>query len=66
MNKKVSKKKPLFVLYRCRDEVIVTTPKDQKKTIKLCFTDGGRSLDDYDVDLIYDFVFNVMSTVAVN
>jgi len=52
-----------LILYKSSDEVIVTTPKDQKKTIKLYFTDGGRSLEDYDVELVNDFAIELRSTI---
>lgn len=38
----------MFVTYSGLHEVIVTTKKDEKQAIKLYFTEGGRSLDDYD------------------
>ena len=62
MNAKKSKVN--FIIYRSSNEIIVTTKKDQKKTIKLYFTDGGRDLEDYDVELITDFAIELRSTIC--
>ena len=62
--KKNAKKSEVnFILYKSSNEVIVTTVRDQQKTIKLYFSEGGRDLDDYDVELVSDFAVEIRSTI---
>lgn len=38
----------MFIVYEGDDEVLVTTPELEPEALREWFTDGGRSLDDYD------------------
>lgn len=38
----------MFIVYSNESEVIVTTKKNEKRTIKDYFTEAGRDLDEYD------------------
>ena len=40
-----------FVAYVGTDEIIVTTPKKEVECVREYFTEGGRSLDDYDREI---------------
>jgi hypothetical protein len=37
-----------YVSYSSSDEVLVSTLEDEPRLLKLYFTEGGRSRDDYD------------------
>lgn len=53
-----------FVVYSCRDEVLVCISRNEEELKRIYFTEGGRDLDDYDReeypnDAILDFVSGV-------
>lgn len=39
---------PSLIIYLSDDETIVTTPSEEKATIKAFFVEGGRDIEDYD------------------
>ena len=49
----MSKEKPNYIVYSSQHEVIITTPKKEKKIIKLYFIEGKRDLENYDREEIY-------------
>ncbi len=55
--------KMMFVVFSNRDEVIVTTGRKEAKAIQDFFTDGGRSLDDYDRETFKDNGVSFMAAI---
>ena len=53
----------MLVIYSSREEVLVTTIEREKDMLDLYFTNGGRSLDDYDRDEME--TVQILSKVAV-
>jgi hypothetical protein len=54
-----------FITYTSDEEIIVTTPKTEKETIKSFFSDGGRDLDNYDRNEHQDFDIRISSKMSV-
>lgn len=55
-----------YITYTTTDEVIITLPSQEKKMIKLYFTEGGRDIMDYDRDEINEFAISIAAHVKVN
>jgi hypothetical protein len=37
----------MFIVYEGNNEIIITTKSKEKETVKRYFTNGGRSIEDY-------------------
>ena len=56
----------MFIVYLGNDEVIVTTEKKEKKTIKIWFKDGDRDLEEYDREEVSDPAVELCSRISVS
>ena len=56
----------MFIVYSSNQEVIVCTPKTEKKMLKEWFEDAGRELEDYDRDECTEAAVNIFATLRVS
>lgn len=52
---------PNYIVYVSSYEMIVTTPKKEKKIIKLYFKEGGRDIEEYERGEIYTNEVQILS-----
>jgi len=56
----------IFIIYRNDNEIIVCLFSDEPQTVKEYFTEGGRSVDDYDRELISGKSFAILSELRID
>jgi hypothetical protein len=54
----------IFIVYSSDDEVIITTPDDEPKTIVDYFDNGGREKDDYDREVVNSSALNIRNRLV--
>jgi hypothetical protein len=57
--------KAVFIVYSNEEEVIVTTPNQEKATLKVWFAKGNRDVDDYDRREVNETAVSVCSRLHV-
>ena len=55
-----------IVVFEGHNEIIVTTPAEEKATVKLFFTDGGRDLEEYDRIEIKDVAVEITARLCLS
>ena len=54
-----------FITYSSREEIIITTEKEEQEAIREFFTEGGRDLDDYDREIYNGSAIGIGNTVRI-